>query len=116
MLFLNNLSFCVACNSNLAIAIFVLSFFANNCCSFASSNALNAPLPAPLLFLLAPALLRDSLPSCNSAFAISDCSRRSSLSRWLSTRVRSVWTSGWISETRALWAVVRSCSPRSSKC
>lgn len=45
-----------------------------------------------------------------------DFSRRSSLSRYVSTRVSSAVTSGWISERSVDCAVVRSCSETSSKC
>lgn len=83
------------------------------------------PMPPLGVFekLLARALLdgrakelESRRPCCKSCLATSDCSRRSSLSRYCETRERREETSGCISERRADWADWREGSEMSSKC
>lgn len=125
ILFLNSLSRCLLCNSNLSTAYFSLAFF---CSSLLNSSA---SFPAPASLFLAPLLrllcrlvdpavvddrLWDSRPSCNSAFARSDSSRRESRSMWLEARVRRWVMLGVISSRRDCCAAWRVGSGRSSKC
>ena len=126
-LFLNSLSFCCACSTNLSTAYPNLSFFPLNCFSLNASRLLPPSPPPPLTctFTLDPPLplapipdARPSpiLPSSSSLRAMRACSRRESLSRWDSTFERREFTSGVREARRADWADWRVGSERSSKC
>jgi hypothetical protein len=129
ILFLNCLSFCVLCNSNLSTAYFNLSFFCTRLLSCRAFAALS-PLPPPAIlarnaaalawFCRAAELLLSELddrrPSCKSHFAFRPCSRRASFSTWLVARERRCAMLGLISSRRERCASRRVGSGRSSKC
>ena len=90
-LFLNSLSFCCACSTNLSTAYPNLSFFPLNCFSLNASRLVPpSPPPFPFTLTFTPPLplapipdARPSpiLPSSSSLRAMRACSRRESLSR-----------------------------------
>lgn len=117
-LILNCLSFCCACITNRSTAYANLSFFPFICFNLSASLPpslaryipLESPAPAP------PSSLWDKRPSSRSHRAIRACSRRSSLSRCVSTRESNEAISGVRDARREACAVERVEVGRSSKC
>ena len=104
-LILSCLCLCCACKFSLSTAYSNPSFFLLNCFSLKASllpprlALFTSPAPLPPPLLESPALPIDARPSPirpsrSSERAIRALSRRESLSRCVSTRVRRVWISG----------------------
>lgn len=117
-LILNCLSFCCACIIKRSTAYANLSFFAIICFNLSASLPpslarclpFESPAPDPL------SSPWDRRPSSRSHRAIRACSRRSSLSRCVSTRESSEAISGVRDARREACAVERVEVGRSSKC